>query len=443
MKLPSWPDPTKHKIIDLGLDRVYELLARLDNPHLKLPPTIHVAGTNGKGSTIAFLNAILAEAGYICHRYTSPHLVDFNERIIIAGKQISDQYLNELLKECKNAALKKPEIEVTFFEGTTIAAFLAFSRIKADVLLLETGMGGRLDATNCLPEVLASIITPISIDHQEFLGKTLKKITNEKAGIIKDNCPVIISKQKKSVTKQLKEVALKKNSPIKSYQEDWKIKKYQDHFVINSLSNPLAYGKIKKLKLPLPSLAGNHQLYNASTAIMALLSQNKLPITEEQIKKAIPKATWPARLEKITKGKFFNILSKNFGNNFELILDGSHNEDGSKTIKSWIANQPQTITYLIFGMLKNRSCKKFLINFKDQINHLFAVKIDGEDNSRTAEEIAEISKLIGINSSAASDIEDAINKITKLHNLNKNCRIIICGSLYLAGVFLNKNNLKL
>ncbi len=435
MKLPSWPDPAKYKVYDLGLDRVYKLLARLDNPHLKLPPTIHVAGTNGKGSTIAFLNAILDEAGYSCHRYTSPHLVDFNERIIIAGKQISDQYLNQLLKECKNASLQEPKIDVTFFEGTTIAAFLAFSRIKADILLLETGMGGRLDATNCLPEVLASIITPISIDHQEFLGKTVAKITNEKAGIIKSGCPVIISKQKKSVTKQLKEIALKKNSLIKSYGQDWNIKKYQDHFVINFLS----LGKIKKLKLPLPTLAGKHQLYNAATAVAALLLQNKLSITEEQIKRAIPKATWLARLEKITKGKFFNILSKNLGPNFELILDGSHNEEGSKTIKSWIASGPKTTTYVIFGMLANRSCKKFLINLKDQIDHLFAVEIEGEDSSRKPEEIVEITKIMGIKSSAATDLEDAINKVIKLHGSCDNLRIIVCGSLYLAGVFLRDN----
>jgi dihydrofolate synthase/folylpolyglutamate synthase len=435
MKIAFWPDPKKNKIINLGLDRVYELLRRLDNPHLKLPPTIHVAGTNGKGSVIAFLNAILVAAGYDVHCYISPHLVDFNERIIIAGKQISDQYLNEVLNECKKAALQKPEIAITFFEGTTVAAFLAFSRIKADILLLETGMGGRLDATNCLPEVLASIITPISIDHQEFLGKTLKKIAYEKAGIIKNNCPVIIAKQKKSVKNQLTEIALKKGSPIKSYQEDWNIRKYQDHFVINFLSS----NKIKKLKLPLPTLAGNHQLYNAGTAIMALISQNKLPITEEQIKKAIPKATWPARLEKITKGKFFNILSKNFGTNFELILDGSHNEDGSKTIKSWITHQPQTTTYLIFGMLQNRSCQKFLINLKDQIDHLFAIKIDGEDKSRNPEEIAEIAKIMGIKSSATSNLKDAINKITKLHTSSNALRVIVCGSLYLAGVFLQNN----
>ena len=178
---------------------------------------------------------------------------------------------------------------------------------------------------------------------------------------------------------------------------------------------------------------------NLTEVILLDKVQKKLPITEEQIKRAIPKATWLARLEKITKGKFFNILSKNFGPNFELILDGSHNEEGSKTIKSWIASGPKTTTYVIFGMLANRSCKKFLINLKDQINHLFAVEIEGEDSSRKPEEIVEITKIMGIKSSAATDLEDAINKVIKLHGSGDNLRIIVCGSLYLAGVFLRDN----
>ncbi len=439
MRFPSWPNLNEHKTIRLGLDRVYELLARLGDPHLKLPPTIHLAGTNGKGSIIAFLGAILNEAGYVSHRYTSPHLVDFNERMIIADKQISEQYLNEITAECKEAALKKPEIEITFFEATTVAAFLAFSRSKADILLLETGMGGRLDATNCLPEVFLSIITPISIDHQEFLGKTLRKIAHEKAGIIKNKCPVIIAKQKKSVIKDLKEAAIEKNSPAKIYGIDWNVEHHHNYFTVNLLSA----NKIKSFKLELPSLAGNHQLYNAATAITALFFQDKFVINEGHIKKAITNVTWPARLQKITQGKFFDILSKNLAAkpkvNFELILDGSHNEDGSKTIKSWIKSQPKAINYFIFAMVKDKNCKKFLSNLKSQINYLMPIAIENEDRSKNPKEIARTATIIGIKSSTATSLENAINKITKLHRHHQNLRIIICGSLYLAGVFLRDN----
>jgi dihydrofolate synthase / folylpolyglutamate synthase len=207
--LPFWPDPSTYRNIDLGLHRVYQLLERLGNPHLRLPPTIHLAGTNGKGSTLAFLQAIFEDSGLKVHCYISPHLVRFNERIILAGKEIEDDFLNEILLKCKNAAAIEPKINVTFFEGITVAAFLAFSKVRADILLLETGMGGRLDATNVIENPLATIITPIDFDHTEFLGKTLAKIAFEKAGIIKPNCPVIVAKQKSSALKVIKEVALK------------------------------------------------------------------------------------------------------------------------------------------------------------------------------------------------------------------------------------------
>ena len=190
MHLHFWPNPSGYRDIELGLSRVFDLLARVGNPHLKLPPTIHLAGTNGKGSTLSFLRTIFAESGLKIHTYTSPHLVNFNERIVLNGSEISDNFLNEILSECKEAAEIFPEIKVTFFEGITVAAFLAFSRVEADLLLLETGMGGRLDATNVLPKILCSIITPIAFDHQDFLGKTLAKIAFEKGGIIKKNCQV-------------------------------------------------------------------------------------------------------------------------------------------------------------------------------------------------------------------------------------------------------------
>lgn len=438
MKLPSWPDPKESKVINLGLDRIFELLARLDNPHLKLPPTIHVAGTNGKGSVIAFLKAILEENKYKVHIYTSPHLVNFNERIIISGKQISDQYLDEIITECKNAALQEPEIKVTFFEATTVVAFLAFSRNQADILLLETGMGGRLDATNCIPKVLMSIITPISIDHQEFLGKVISKIAYEKSGIIKNNCPVVIAKQRSTVLKLLKAVALKKNSSTIICQKDWWVKKYSNYFVIDFSSTNI----IKKLRLPIPSLAGHHQLYNASTAITALLSQKQLKIDPEKIKDAITKANWPARLQKITDGKFFDLLAKHYhglGIKYELILDGSHNEAGSKTIKSWLKTEKKVSTYLIFGMVEDKNCKKYLANLKDYIDHLIAIPINNDPKSKNPKEIYQTAKDIGISSSIADNFDNAFKKVTELHNSKQNFRVIVCGSLYLAGWFLDRS----
>ena len=218
MKLPFWPNPLGYRDIDLGLSRVFQLLERLENPHLKIPPTIHIAGTNGKGSTLSFLKAIFEESNLKVHTYTSPHLVNFNERIVLAGVEISDDFLNKILRQCQAAAEQKPEIKITYFEGITVAAFLAFSQIKADILLLETGMGGRLDATNVLPQVLCSIITPISFDHQEFLGENLEKIAAEKCGIIKKNCPVIIGKQQDSVLKIIAQKTQELNCNLISYK---------------------------------------------------------------------------------------------------------------------------------------------------------------------------------------------------------------------------------
>jgi len=274
MKFPFWPDFTGYRNIDLGLSRVYQLLARLDNPQNKIPPTIHIAGTNGKGSTLAFLQQIFVENGYLVHSYTSPHLVNFNERIILNGKEISDDFLNEILIECKAAAEKSPLIPVTFFEGITVAAFLAFSRVKADLLLLETGMGGRLDATNILPEVLCSIITPIAFDHTDFLGKTLSKIAFEKSGIIKKNCPVIIAKQKVSALKTIEKQAFAMKSKTKIFNRDFKIKKEKNGFLFEMSG--------KKISFPSPSLVGDHQIENAATSIVAALTQKKFSLDEKK-----------------------------------------------------------------------------------------------------------------------------------------------------------------
>jgi len=392
MKLPFWPSPQGYRDIKFGLSRVYELLARLDNPHLKLPPTIHIAGTNGKGSTLAFLRAIFVEAGLRVHSYISPHLVEFNERINLAGADISDEFLNEILGECQEAAEKDPAIPVTFFEGTTVAAFLAFSRVKADILLLETGMGGRLDATNVLPEVLCSVITPISFDHEEFLGNSLEKIAAEKAGIVKKNCPVVIGKQSEEVWRVLGGL-----TPLRITESVYDL-----------------------------GMAGSHQQENAALAVAVVKAQKKFSVSEEQIKNGLKKAFWPARLQKI--------YLPDLPNNFELYLDGSHNLQGAETVVDFLKTQKNKRIFIIFSMLKDKDCEGFLRKISGVTDELITLTIPDESKSRKASEIDEVAQKIGIKSQAAESFSDAFKKI----KYDKPALILICGSLYFAGKFLEK-----
>lgn len=463
---PFWPNPSTYHNIELGLDRVYSLLARLGNPHLKLPPTIHIAGTNGKGSTQAFLRAIFEDAGLQVHCYISPHLVRFNERIILAGKEIEDDFLNEILLECKNAAELEPKINATFFEGITVAAFLAFSRIKADILLLETGMGGRLDATNVITNPIATIITPIAFDHTEFLGKTLAKIAFEKAGIIKPNCPVVISKQKPSALKVLQEVALKNDCEV--FHACHSRAGWNPESLKTKLDSRLRGNE----KL---SLAGEHQIINAKTAIATIFAQKKFKISSKNITNGLQKAIWPARLQKITEGKFFQILNSNQptpsllgakrrGNpettkknwiatpenglamtSMELILDGSHNVEGAKTIENWLQQEHKkfpTKNYLICAMLKDKDSYGFLKHLVKQTELLIGLEIKDETRSKNAKEIVKIAAELKIKAKTAIGFADAIEKIKKYHfqnYQNQPAKIIICGSLYFAGKFLSEN----
>ncbi len=428
MKFAFWPNQKGYRDIELGLSRVYDLLARLGNPHLKIPPTIHIAGTNGKGSTLAFLYTIFTEANLSIHTYTSPHLVNFNERIILTGKEISDEFLNECLHECKKAAEKFPEIAVTYFEGITVAAFLAFSRVPADLLLLETGMGGRLDATNVLPKILASIITPISFDHTDFLGKTLAKIAFEKGGIIKKNCPVLVGKQKPSALKTLENQAATLNSELKTVGKDWKIIKQKQGFLFEGFG--------RKISLPSPSLLGSHQIENAALAIAAALNQKRFAISDFVLKSALTKTFWPARLQKIKSGKFFKILPKNC----ELYLDGSHNLQGAATILEFLKNQQNKKIFVIFSMLKDKNCTDFLKKISKKIDVLLAMEIPNETKSFKAKEITKIAKNLGIKVENVSDFEEAFAEISKNQKDVEDSLILVCGSLYLAGSFLEINN---
>jgi len=409
MKLPKWPNQKESNQINLGLDRVLAVLDRLNNPHLKLPPTIHIAGTNGKGSTLAFLKSIFQEAGFKVHRYTSPHLIDFNERIELSGKKISDYFLNKVLHQCKEACIQKPEISLTFFEATTVAAFLAFNKVKADILLLETGLGGELDATNVLPEVLCSIITTISYDHQEFLGKTLNKIGQAKAGIIKKNSLVITTKQHKQVIEVIKAKARSLNAPL----------------IINNQT----YFDSKKIKL---SLLGSHQIENASLAICCIKNQKKFLINDQQILSGIAKTQWPARLQKIDSGYFIKKIAKNS----EIYVDGSHNIQGSQTIKEFLLSKKNKKIYIIFSMLKDKDCYNFLKNIAGLVEQIFIIKINNQSRAMDPKDIFDITKKLNVKSQLIDNFKQAFFHLKN----NDDSIILVCGSLYLAGEFLMLNN---
>lgn len=425
VKMPHWPIPMGDKPIDLELSRVNALLEELDNPQKKLPPVIHVAGTNGKGSTTAFLKEIFQAAGYKTHVYTSPHLVYFNERINIAGTNISDDLLYEVIEECRIAA-ERINLHTTFFEGTTVAALLAFTKIKADIVILEVGMGGRLDATNIISNPAMSIITSISKDHMEYLGNTLLQIAFEKAGIIKANCPCVISHQYEEVSELLLKICEQNNSPSYAYQYDWISTAGTNRETIYESLN-------KNLILPAPSLLGDHQYINAGNAITAALNIKDFIIKDEHIKEGISKATWPARLQKLSDGAIIN----NLPDHIEIWVDGAHNEAGAHVLSIWLEDQPSIPTYMIFGMTKGRDCKLFLSHFIGKIKHLAGVLIEAEPSSYNGEHVAQAAEALGISAASYNSIEEALDGIIKMEN--SPARIIACGSLYLAGDLLYKN----
>lgn len=416
MILPKWPDPRKLHHLNLGLERINQLLQRLNNPHLNIPKTIHVAGTNGKGSTLAFLKHIFMAANYKVHRYTSPHLVEFNERIEIANNIITDELLESLLNECQKACEKKPTIDITYFEAITACAFLAFSQIKADILLLETGMGGQYDATNVLPKVMQSIITPISYDHQEYLGNNLSEIAQAKAGIIKANCKIICSNQEKNALEVIKRHANEKNAHLVLVDEYFK----QSNF------------PIQQIKIP---LQGNHQIQNAKTAICAIVSQNDFKINFNHIKNGVETTKWPARLEKISTGT----LAKKLPENYKIYVDGSHNIEGAYTVKEFLSNFFNHHIILIFQMMKDKDALNFIKVIADNVKEVY---IKQSSDSRYSDPQS-LKKMWDSFASKTliyenfSDIFDEINKNSK----QQNTLILICGSLYLAGDFLNQNNL--
>ncbi|OYX04063.1 MAG: hypothetical protein B7Z05_08885 [Thiotrichales bacterium 32-46-8] len=340
------------------------------------------------------MRSILQAAGLRVHTYTSPHLVSFNERIGILGCDIEDNFLYEVLEECRLAS-EKLAVPVTFFEGTTAAAFLAFSKVEADVIILEVGMGGRLDATNVIKNPIMSIITSISLDHTDFLGDNVVKIAYEKAGIIKPNCPCVISQQYEEVMDLLHEISEQNNSPCYSFEYDW---------IIDSNTYE---SQDRVIKLPKLSLLGVHQYLNAGNAITAAINLQIFNITDEHIIKGLSNAVWPARLQKLNDGKIVRMLPKTW----QIWVDGAHNESGAHALSVWLQTQEVMPTYMIFGMTKGRDCNNFLESFTGRIKHLMGVLIEAEPSSYNAEFIRAKGSEMGIASSAADSIEDAIEMI--------------------------------
>jgi dihydrofolate synthase/folylpolyglutamate synthase len=416
------------KRIDLSLDRIERLLAALDHPEKKLPPVIHVGGTNGKGSTVAFLRAILEAAGLRVHAYTSPHLVRFNERFRLGdtGQLVSDAELTAALEECERANGGEP---ITVFEITTAAGMLLFSRHPADVLLLEVGLGGRLDATNVIDAPMATIVTPISIDHIDFLGDTLEKIAAEKAGIFKRNAPAIIAAQNRDVLSVLERQAARLKAPVKVAGENWTATEERGRLVYQD-DNGL-------LDLPAPKLYGRHQFENAGLAIAALRAQSLFKIAPAAFEAGMIKADWPARLHRLSAGRLVDLVPPGS----ELWLDGGHNPDGGRAIAAALADLEERVSrplVLIVGMLSTKDSGGFLRNFSGLARRLIAVPVAVAEKAMTPEAVADAARAVDIPATSRATIDDALDAVRKL-DLEPPPRILITGSLYLAGDVLREN----
>ena len=411
------------KLIDLSLTRVERLLKILGDPQDCLPPTLHIAGTNGKGSTLAYLRAMLEAAGYAAHVYTSPHLVRFNERIRLAGELISEDALAELLEACEQANAGEP---ITFFEITTAAAFVAFASTPADIVLLETGLGGRLDTTNVIKTPALTVITPISHDHHQFLGTTLAEIAREKAGILKPGYPCVVARQHPEAMESIVARADDLGVALFVEDEDWSVRQEENGLIYE--------GPKEKRRMPLPNLPGRHQLENAGLAIAALDRLPRFPVSDGDMGVGITHAQWPGRLQRLTTGPLVDVMPTGW----ELWLDGGHNASAGETLaahakENW-ANGP---LYLISGMLNSKSCDDFLRPLAEISTQLSAVAIPGEENTISANDLADIARAVGMEALPQPSVRDALSSLPL--DPKTPGRVLICGSLYLAGTILAEN----
>lgn len=405
------------KIIDLTLDRMHRLLGALDHPERRLPKVIHIAGTNGKGSTQAMIRAGLESAGLRVHAYTSPHLARFHERICLAGTVISEADLTRVLDRCYAANGDAP---ITYFEITTCAALLAMAETPADVTLLEVGLGGRLDATNVVPQPHRTVITPVDLDHQDYLGHSLAEIAGEKAGILKRGVPCILAPQHDAARAVIEARAQALGAPLLAASEHWHVTTEAGRLVFQDETG--------LLDLPLPRLLGPHQIVNAGTALAVLRS---LGIGADHCDAAMTNVQWPARMQRLRHGAMADLLPE-----AELWLDGGHNPAAGEAIAATLAQMPARPTHLICGMLNTKDTAGYLAPLAPHVQSLTAIDIPGEANTQPAQALANTAQNTGIPAHCAADLRSALHLLARDA---PHARIVICGSLYLAGHVLREN----
>jgi dihydrofolate synthase / folylpolyglutamate synthase len=411
--------------IDLSLERMHRLLEGLDHPERKLPPVIHVAGTNGKGSTVAYLRAILEAAGLKVHAYTSPYLVRLNESFRVGGRLVGDDELTRALAYCERVNAGAP---ITFFEAKTAAAFHLFAQHPADVLLLEVGLGGRLDSTNVIEAPLASVIAPISMDHTEYLGDTLTAIAGEKAAIIKRNVPVITAEQHPEAMAAIERQARRQQAPLHAAGQQWHVGVERGRLVYQDERGLMDLGA--------PKLFGRHQFENAGLAI-ATLRAIDAPRISHAAYEAIVNAEWPARMQRLSTGKLSGLGPQGS----EIWLDGGHNGEGGRVAAAALGDLEERVSrpsVLIVGMMGNKDAGAFLANFAGLTRHIVAVEIPGTDNGMPPDRLADAARALGMRVEIAGSVEAALAGLAKLA-YEVPPRILIAGSLYLAGHVLAVN----
>ncbi|MCP2679966.1 bifunctional folylpolyglutamate synthase/dihydrofolate synthase [Maricaulaceae bacterium NA33B04] len=408
------------KSIDLSLARIEALLDKLGRPQDRLPPTIHLAGTNGKGSTAAFLRAIAEAAGERVHVYTSPHLVHFNERIVLAGEVVDDARLKAAFDRVEATNGDAP---ISFFEATTAAAFLLFAENPAERLILETGLGGRLDATNVLDAPQCTVITPVSLDHQGFLGDTVKQIAGEKAGIIKPGAPLVLAPQRPEARSVIDAVAMQIGAPVLAWGEQFRA--YPEHGRLTYEEDELLWD------LPAPALLGPHQIVNAGVAIAAA---RLCGYGHDAVREGLKRARWPARMQRLKTGSLAYIAN---AKGAELWLDGGHNAAAGEVLASGLgqmAGAGDRPLVLISAFSANKDAAAYFQYFTGLASRVIAITFaGGREGSQTAQAVAEAARRAEIPAQTSAGLTEALHDALEDYDQP---RIVICGSLYLAGEVL-------
>ena len=435
--VPARPDPSDAilarltglhpKLIDLSLERIWRLLEALGHPQKSLPPVFHVAGTNGKGSLCAYLRSCLEASGYRVHTYTSPHLVHFHERIRLAGGPghsvpVDEARLCDLLTRCEEANQGQP---ITFFEITTAAALLGFSEAPADAVILEVGLGGRFDTTNVIEAPLVTALTPISLDHQSFLGDSLAEIAETKAGILRRDRPCVVGPQPDEAMMVIEQEAEKVGAPLSVYGQDWMVFEEHGRLVFQDEDG--------LLDLPLPGLAGPHQVINAGIALAALRAAPRFDLPGAALERGLSEVVWPARLQKLETGPLVAALPPDCA----LWLDGGHNVAAAEALVAALRCQKDDRPLrLILGMLKNKDADGFLAPFRGFADQVTTIDLDQDGSNHSADTLTEMAQAAGFTAQPASNLMDALRRTARAGGP---ARILICGSLHLAGHVLREN----